>query len=262
MSLAELAFDRDRGIATVTFRRAEVMNALDVAMVRAIHASVMPLADLEGVRCVILRGEGRAFMTGGDVDAFAADFTRTAEVVGELLDSLNPAILTLRNLNAPVLASVHGAVAGAGISVMCACDLVIAAENTRFMLAYNRVGTVPDCGGTWFLPRLIGLRKAAEFMFLGNTWDAATAKDVGLINHVVPADRLAQETDALAQKLAAGATLAFGAYKRLANEAFSRSLAEQLSLERTAFQASTRTQDFRTGVTAFLAKTEPKFEGK
>jgi 2-(1,2-epoxy-1,2-dihydrophenyl)acetyl-CoA isomerase len=211
---------------------------------------------------VVLRGEGRAFVAGGDLSAFAADFEQAGAVVGEMLDNLDPVILTLRSLGAPVLASVHGAVAGAGISLMCACDLVVAAEDTRFVLAYNRVGALPDCGGTWLLPRLIGQRKAAEFMFLGDAWDAKTAKEVGLVNRVVPLDQLAQETEALAQRLASGATLAFGAYKRLANQAHDRSLAEQLPLERAAFQAATHTQDFREGVTAFLAKKNPKFEGK
>jgi 2-(1,2-epoxy-1,2-dihydrophenyl)acetyl-CoA isomerase len=262
MSLAELSFDRDSGIATVTLRRPQAMNALDVPMTRAINAAVMPLTTLEGVRCVLLRGEGRAFIAGGDLSAFAADFEQAGAVVGEMLDNLNPVILAFRNLPVPVLASVHGAVAGAGISVMSACDLVIASEDTRFVLAYNRVGAPPDCGGTWLLPRLIGLRKAAEFMFLGDTWDAATAKEVGLVNRVVPADQLAAETDALAQRLASGATLAFGAYKRLANQAHDRSLAEQLTLERSEFQAATRTNDFREGVSTFLAKKSPQFTGK
>ena len=262
MSLAELSFDRDRGIATITFRRPQFMNALDVPMTRAINEAVLPLANMEGVRCVVLRGEGRAFIAGGDLAAFAADFEQAGAVVGQLLDNLDPVIATVRNLDAPVLASVHGAVAGAGISLMCMCDLVIAAEDTRFVLAYNRVGASPDCGGTWFLPRLIGYRKAAEFMFLGETWDAATAQSLGLVNRVVPTEKLAAETDALAQRLASGATRAFGAFKKLASGAHDRPLVEQLALERAAFQAATHTDDFREGVSTFLAKKSPEFKGK
>ena len=262
MALAQLFFNEDRSIAVVTINRPDVLNAIDVPTARAIHDVVVQLPAEANLRAVILRGAGRAFVSGGDVAAFAADFDKTADVVGEMLAALNPVVLTLRSVGVPVLASVHGAVAGAGISLMCAADLVIASQDTRFMLAYNRVGAPPDCGGTWFLPRLIGQRKAAEFMYLGDIWDAATAKQAGLINVVVPADRLVQETDALAERLASGATRAFAMFKQLTNEAFDRSLPEQLALERSAFQAATRTEDFRDAVRAFLDKKPAKFHGK
>ena len=145
---------------------------------------------------------------------------------------------------------------------MCACDLVIAAADTRFVFAYGRIGASPDCGGTWLLPRLIGLRKATEFMFLGDTWDAATAYSLGLVNQVVPFDRLSAETHALAGRLASGPTLAFGAFKRLADEAYRSTLAEQLEHERSAFQALTSSGDFRDGIDSFLSKRPPHFEGR
>lgn len=260
MALAEL--QHDSGVATITVNRPEVLNAIDVPTALAIRDAVLPLSDDADVRCIVLRGAGRAFIAGGDLARFAEDFGRAGDVVDELLDALHPAIEVLASHPAPVLASVHGAVAGAGLSLMAGCDLVIAAEGTRFLVAYDRIAAAPDCGGTWFLPRRLGLRRAAEFMLLGDTWDAATAERHGLINAVVPAEALADETLRLARRLAAGPTLAYGHYKRLAAEAFSRPLPAQLEAERAAFRQATASRDFRQGVSAFLARTAPDYQGR
>ena len=262
MSLAELRLDPERGIATVTVNRPQVLNAIDVPTARAIHEAVRPLQDDPSVRCIVLRGSGRAFIAGGDLARFAEDFDRAAGVVDELLDALHPVIGILRGHDAPVLASVHGAVAGAGLSLMAACDLAVAAEGTRFLLAYDRIGASPDCGGSWFLPRLLGERRAAELMMLGETWDAETALRMGLVNRLAPAASLEALTESLAQRLAAGPTRAYGAYKRLASQAYSRPLPMQLDLEREAFKTATRSADFRTGVQAFLGRATPQFCGR
>ncbi|HSW12121.1 MAG TPA: enoyl-CoA hydratase-related protein [Solimonas sp.] len=262
MSLAQLQFDAASGIARVTVNRPQVLNALDVPTARAIHDAIRPLRGDAAVRCIVLGGAGRAFIAGGDLARFAEDFGQAANVVDELLDALHPAIEILRNHDAPVLASVHGAVAGAGLSLMAACDLAVAAEGTRFLLAYDRIGAAPDCGGSWFLPRLLGERRAAELMLLGETWDVDTALRMGLVNRVVPADDLESTTQALAQRLAAGPTRAYGVYKRLSAQAYSRPLSQQLECEREAFKAATRTADFRASVTAFLSRTTPQFSGR
>ncbi len=262
MSLAELSLDTASGIATITMKRPEVLNAIDVALARALHDAVLPLEGDDRIRCVVLRGAGRAFVAGGDLSGFAADFDAAGQVVDELLKSLHPVVETLRALDAPVIASVHGAVAGAGLSLMAACDLAIAASATRFLLAYDRIGASPDCSGTYFLPRLIGTRRAAQLMFLSETLDAEAALQAGLINRVVPADQLAAETDALARKVASGPTQAFGNYKRLVARSFDRSLSEQMEAERHAFKAATKTADFREGVSAFLARRPAQFTGK
>ena len=260
MALAETTVDAVRGIATITVNRPEVLNAIDVPTAQAIRDAVRAVpAD---ARCIVLRGAGRAFVAGGDLSRFAEDFDRAGQVVHSLLDSLHEAILALAAHRAPVLASVHGAVAGAGLSLMAGCDLVIAAEGTRFLVAYDRIGAAPDCGGTWQLPRLLGRRRANEFMLLGEQWDAATAEARGLINRVVPADQLAAETDQLAAKLASGPTGAYATWKRLANAALEQPLAVQLEQERAAFTAATRSEDFRAGVSAFLAKKPVTFTGK
>ena len=262
MALAELLRDPATGIATLIINRPEVLNALDVPTARAIAAALAPLRDDASVRCIVLRGAGRAFVAGGDLARFAEDFDAAADVADELLDALHAAIGILHGHDAPVLASVHGAVAGAGLSLMAGCDLVIAAEGTRFLLAYDRVGAAPDSGGTYFLPRVLGPRRAAGFMFLGESWDAAAALAAGLINRVVPAAQLAAETEQLAAKLASGPTRAFGQYKALAAQSHRNTLGEHLELERAAFKAATKTRDFREGVSAFLAKRPAQFRGE
>ncbi len=155
----------------------------------------------------------------------------------------------------------HGAVAGAGLSLMAGCDLAIAAEGTRFLMAYDRVAAAPDCGGTWYLPRRLGYARANEMMLLGSDWDAQQALDVGLVNRVVPAARLAEETAAMAAALGGGPTKAFGHWKRLTRSAFSNTLSTQLEAERVAFKAATRSDDFREGVSAFLGKRPARFRG-
>jgi 2-(1,2-epoxy-1,2-dihydrophenyl)acetyl-CoA isomerase len=251
----------DTGVATLTINRPEVLNALDVATARAMAAAAASLDGDASVRCIVLRGAGRAFVAGGDLGGFAQDFDAAASVTDELLDALHRVIETLRRHDAPVLASVHGAVAGAGLSLMAGCDLVIAAEGTRFLVAYDRIGAAPDCGGTYFLPRVLGTRRAAEFMFLGESWDAATALAAGLVNRIVPAAELLPETEKLAARLAGGPTRAFGMYKALVAQSQGNTLSAQLELERAAFKAATRTGDFREGVGAFLAKKSPRFQG-
>jgi 2-(1,2-epoxy-1,2-dihydrophenyl)acetyl-CoA isomerase len=262
MSLATCHVDAASGVATLTVNRPEVLNALDVPTARAICDAVTPLRERPEVRCVVLHGAGRAFIAGGDLARFADDFDQAAGVVHELLDALHPAILTLRALNAPVLGAVHGAVAGAGLSLMAACDLVIAAEGTRFVLAYDRIGASPDCGGTWFLPRLLGPRRAAELMMLSPTWDTDQALSYGLINRVVPADQLDAEAVKLAGQIAKGPTLAYGNFKRLTDASLGTDLAAQLEAERACFSAATRSADFREGVGAFLGKRPAQFTGQ
>lgn len=262
MSLAELSLDAVTGIATITINRPEVMNALNVPLAEALRDVALEIRDDARVRCVVLRGSGRAFIAGGDLASFAKDFEVADQVADKLLNALHVLVETLRNIDAPVIASVHGAVAGAGLSLMAACDLVIAAQGTRFMIAYDRIGASPDCGGTYFLPRLLGRNKAAQLMFLSETLDAEAALAAGLIYKVVAADDLETSTAELAIRLANGPTQAYGNYKRLVEKTYDRSLPEQLEAERNAFSANTRTADFREGVSAFLGKRPAQFKGR
>jgi 2-(1,2-epoxy-1,2-dihydrophenyl)acetyl-CoA isomerase len=183
-------------------------------------------------------------------------------MVKEAAGDLHHAILALRRAPMPVLASVHGAVAGAGVSLLMAADLAIAADGTKFTLAYSRIGVSPDGGATWSLPRLVGHRKALELMLLSVTFDAQAALHLGLVNWVVDPARLAAETDTIARRLAQGATAAFGETKRLVYQSADQSLAAQLDAEIDAFARCAGTRDFAEGVTAFVEKRKPSFKGE
>lgn len=262
MSNAYCEIDPLSGIATITINRPEVLNAIDVETAEALRDAVQPLAGNDSVRCILLRGEGRAFVAGGDVASFAEDFDKTAEVVDQLLNALHPVIETLHAHPAPVVCAVQGAAAGAGLSLMAGCDLVVAAEGARFLLAYNQIGASPDCGGSWYLPRILGRRRVAELMYLGAQWDTEQALSYGLINRVVPAAELDKEVASWVAKIARGPSLANAAFKRLVDQSLDTSLSEQLEAERAAFKGATQTADFEEGVTAFLEKRRPEFKGQ
>lgn len=246
------------GIATISFNRPEAMNALDVPTGHALLAICRELQVDATVRVVVLRGNGRAFGVGGDLAALQHNAAATAE---ELITCAHEAVQILAALNAPVIASLHGAVAGGSLSLSLACDLAISADTTRFNLAYANIGASCDVSGSWNLPRLVGLRNAMQIALLSDTFDAAEALRLGLVNRVVPAAELEAATQAMAQRLAAGPTLAYGRMKRLLRQSFDHTLPEQLDAERENFKASAQTADFKGAVNAFLAKQPPVFDG-
>ena len=248
-------------VATITLNRPRVMNALDGEMIRALRTACEEVERDAGVRAAVIRGAGPAFLAGGDVSVFRSNLPRMADLIRELAGELHHAILALRRAAKPVLASVHGAVAGAGVSVMASADLAVAAADATFTLAYSRIGASPDGGSTHFLPRLIGSRRALELMLLSDTIDARTAHALGLVNWVVDRDELDRETARIAERLARGATRAFGETKQLVNGAFDRTLAEQLAAEVDAFARCAVTADLAEGVTAFVEKRKPDFKG-
>lgn len=254
-------FDVRDGIARIRFNRPAALNAIDEAVARGFHDACVAVSRRTDVRVVVLSGAGRAFMAGGDVRRMRAAGAEAAALVHTLLRFINPALLILADLAQPVLASVHGAVAGGGVGIALAADLAIAADDTQFNLAYGRIGASPDIGTTWMLPRVVGLRRALEMALLCDTCDAAEALRLGLVNRVVPRAALEAETDALARRLASGATLAGGRAKRLLRGAFDATLPQQLDAERMAFTETTRTADFMEGVSAFVEKRPPRFSG-
>jgi 2-(1,2-epoxy-1,2-dihydrophenyl)acetyl-CoA isomerase len=254
-----LRYWRDGGVAHIRFNRPEVLNAIDVptadAFCRACHAAAQDPA----VRAVVVSGEGRAFIAGGDLAAVQAAPVETAQA---LIRPMHEGIAVLAAMDAPVLASLHGAVAGGGLGVALACDLAIAAEGTRFNLAYIGIGANSDCATSWALPRLVGMRKAMEIALLGDSFDAGDALRLGLVNWVVPAAALEEETLGIARRLANGPPLALGRMKRLIRESFGRDLHGQLEAEATGFAACAATADFAEGIAAFFGKRAAKFEGR
>ena len=248
-------------VATIAFNRPQVMNALDAGALLSLRAACERARDDGAVRAIVLRGNGPAFVAGGDVAWFHANLGTLPALVPGMAGALHAAIGALRDAAKPVLASVHGAVAGAGMSLMAAADLAIAAEGTRFSMAYSAIGTSPDGGGTWFLPRLVSARRAMELLMLGDPVDAATALRMGLVNRVVPAAELETETARLARRLARGPTRAFAETKALVNQAYETPLAAQLEAEAAAFARCAATRDFAEGVSAFVGKRRADFTG-
>ncbi len=260
MSPVLASFDAATGIGRLTLNRPDVLNALDVPMARAFHSAVDELTRTAGLRVIVIAGAGKVFAAGGDVPSFLAEGIDGASAVIEaLLDSLNPAIVALRQHPAPVITAVRGVAAGAGLSLAISGDVVVADEKSRFVIAYDRIGASPDCGLTWFLPRRVGRGLAFQMMFVSRTLAAHEALSHGLIDHMVPASEFDQAVAELASTIASGPTSAFGAYKRLLDGG--DGLIEQLEAERRSLIASTATSDFAEGVTAFTAKRTAKFVG-
>jgi 2-(1,2-epoxy-1,2-dihydrophenyl)acetyl-CoA isomerase len=252
----------EAGVATLSFNRPQVMNAMDGEMMIQFRAAAELLQRDDAVRVVVLRGEGPGFIAGGDVGVFHRHLAELPELIVRWGREMHFAIQALRRMSKPVLASVHGACAGAGFSILCATDLAIAAEDARFSLAYTGIGASPDGGSSYFLPRLVGYKKAMELTLLPDLFDAATAKSLGLLNWVVPAGELAAETARIAKRLASGPTHAYGEAKRLLNDSPARSMETQMEEELFAFARCARTQDFADGVAAFVEKRRPQFKGR
>lgn len=254
-----LAVQREGATVHLRLNRPDALNALDVPMARALAQATGTLAADPSVRAVVLSGAGRAFCSGGDLQRMRAD---PVPVARELIEALHEAIVLLNGLRAPVVASVHGIVAGAGVSLLLACDLAIAAEGTRFNLAYVNVGASCDGSSSWSLPRIVGLRKALEIALLGETLDAAEALRLGLVNRVVPEAELEARTHSLVQRLADGPTAALGEMKRLLRGSQQAGLREQLDAEAAAFLRCAATEDFRAGIDAFVSKRPARFVGR
>ena len=250
---------REGAVATLCFNRPGALNAIDVPMADAFLAAVRELAADGSVRAVLLSGAGKGFMAGGDLAVLRADPVQGA---ADLIGPLHEALTVLAGMDAPLVAQVHGVAAGAGLSLMLQADFVLAAEGTRFNLAYVNIGASCDVGASWALPRLVGLRRALEIAMLGDMFDAATAERMGLINRVLPAADLEREAMAFAQRLAKGPTVALGRLRRLMRTSFDRDLPAQLGAESAAFRECATSDDFKLGIDAFFAKKTPTFTGR
>jgi len=247
-------------VARITFNRPDAANALNMEMGRDLmHASIRASED-PAVRAVILTGAGKMFSGGGDLKSFAAQEDKLPAHLKEVALYLHAAISRFVRMDAPVIAAVNGSAGGAGMSLCLFADLVLAAESAKFTLAYTRAGLSPDGGSTYFLPRIIGVRRALELALTNRVLTAKEALDWGIVTKVVPDAELQAEAQTLAKQLAAGATRAFGAAKRLLHHSSSESLETQMELEAQAIADQARTRDAHEGIAAFIAKRPANFK--
>jgi 2-(1,2-epoxy-1,2-dihydrophenyl)acetyl-CoA isomerase len=248
------------GVLTLTLNRPEALNSFNIEMKESLLTGLKDAARDTNVRVVVLTGAGRAFSAGQDLKERTAP--GVADLGTELRLRYNPIVLAMRKLEKPVIGAINGVAAGAGISVALACDLRVAADNASFIEVFARVGLVPDTGSSWFLPRLVGYAKAAELSFTTDPVDAQTAERIGLVNRVVPADQLMNETNVLATRLARSAPIALGLAKRALNRALESGLEEQLEYEAQLQSIAGRSKDHQEGVAAFVEKRPANFTGE
>jgi len=261
---APLLLSREGRVATLTLNRPESLNTLDFSLMDALVDASAEVASDDTLRVVVIRGAGKHFMAGGDIRTFAgmldgesAERTRRFR---RMIARLHSAIEAFHRMPHPVIGQVQGAVAGFGLSLMNACDLVVAADNAYFASAYRAIALTADGGGSWALPRLVGMRRAMEIMLLGERFDAQQALAWGLVNKVVPLAEIDATMEAVIRSLADGPTLAIRNAKRLMRESLARSLSGQLDAEAASFAACAGTPDFLEGIAAFLEKRPPRFQ--
>ena len=263
MSYETLQLEMRDSVALLTLNRADALNALTPAMGREFRGAFSEARE-RGARAIVLTGGGRAFCAGGDL----REMRRLAEKEGRLeaffdepLHLIHGCIRIIRETPLPVVAAVNGIAVGGGCNLALACDLVLAAESAQFGQAFIKIGLTPDCGGTFILPRLIGLKRAAELLMTGDTVDAKQAAEWGMINRVVRDEELMREALSLAERLASAPTVALARIKQLLEQSATSDYNAQLDLEHKAQIQSGQTKDFREGVAAFLEKRPPKFTG-
>jgi 2-(1,2-epoxy-1,2-dihydrophenyl)acetyl-CoA isomerase len=271
MASQSVLVERDGAIATVTLNRPDKMNSLDVEVLGALHPVLEELAHDDAVRCVVLTGTGeKAFSAGGDISAMGGGglFSKGDgkqepwEAAALRLRRTMEASAWLHGMGKPTLASLNGAAAGAALSLALACDLRIAADHAVLTTAFAKIGYSGDFGGAWYLTQIVGTAKARELYFLSDRIDAQEALRLGIVNWVVPREKLRDETRTLAQRLADGPPLAYRYMKRNLNLALTAGERELLDLEAEAMIRTGTTEDFRNAAKAFFAKKTPTFEGR
>jgi 2-(1,2-epoxy-1,2-dihydrophenyl)acetyl-CoA isomerase len=257
-----LQFDVADSVATITLARPEQLNALNLRMAEELF-EVAVRCDLdEQIRTVVVTGTGRAFMAGGDLATFAAAGDQRDGLITRMATRLHGAISHLNRMDAPVIAAVNGVAAGAGMSLALSLDLAVAARSARFVMAYTRVGLTPDGGSSYFLPRLVGLRRAQELVLTNRELTAAEAQAWGIVNDVVADHQLGTSVDQLARQMASGATRTLGIAKRLMREGWNQTLESHMETEGRAIAASSMRPAGVEGINAFLEKRTPKFTGQ
>jgi 2-(1,2-epoxy-1,2-dihydrophenyl)acetyl-CoA isomerase len=261
MGYQTLIVERAGALATITLNRPDARNALDLTMRKELLAALDEVEADEAARVLILTGSGGHFCAGGDVKAMRAGRQTSAQGRARV-ELLNRMVLRLVDFPRPTIAMVDGYAVGAGTNLALCCDLVVASDRAKFGELFNKIGLVPDGGGTWLLSRLVGLARAKELIFTGDVFDAAEAARIGLVNRVVPVGELEKVTRALAEKIAAGPPAAQRLAKHMVNRAATSDLAGALDLEAYSQGLAIASDDHQEGLAAFFDKRSPKFTGR
>lgn len=259
MSFETINYNLSENVATITLNRPQSLNAFSLQQTKDFSSAIDKAVE-DKARAIVLTGAGRAFSSGGDLMGML-EMQKHGITVIEPLQLMHKTILQIRETPIPFVAAVNGFCAGAGTNFALACDVVIAAENAIFNEAFIKIGLSPDCGGSFFLPRVVGEKIAAELMMTGDSIDAKRAVELGMINRLVSAETLLEEATAFAKKLALQPTAIIGRIKRMMNASFSNDLTAQLDLEEACQIESGSSANFREGVQAFFEKRNPNFSG-
>jgi 2-(1,2-epoxy-1,2-dihydrophenyl)acetyl-CoA isomerase len=258
-----ITYEANQGVATITLNRPDVLNSFNIPMAAELQDALRLAAEDDAIRAVLLTGAGRAFCAGQDLAEAAPTDGSPAPPIAEIVRrTYNPTVRAIRALEKPVVCAVNGVAAGAGANLALSCDVVLAADTASFVQAFSKIGLIPDTGGTFFLPRLVGLARATALAFFGDKLSAADAHAMGMIYRVVDAPRLLDEARTVAQRLATLPTRGLGLTKRAFNQSLANDLDAQLEVEAELQAEAASTADFAEGVRAFLEKRKPSFAGR
>lgn len=258
--MEHILFDIIHGVGRITFNRPQVFNSMHHAMRQEILAALDACALNEEVRAVYITGSGRAFCAGEDLqEVVSPDGPSLNEIIST---GYNPMVSKIRKMPKPVICAVNGVAAGAGANIALACDITVAAQSASFTQAFSKIGLIPDSGGTWTLPRLVGMQRAAALMMLSDKISALTAAEMGMIWQVLPDENFMEESLKIAETLAVMPTQAMALTKQALNQSFSNDFEKQLLAEDQLQTEAGGTHDYQEGVAAFLAKRKPVFTGK
>jgi 2-(1,2-epoxy-1,2-dihydrophenyl)acetyl-CoA isomerase len=262
MGFNTIEFDTNEGVATLTLNRPKALNSFTGEMHTEIREVMQQVTDDKNIRCLVITGAGRGFCAGQDLaDRAMSGDSGVPDVGKSVEENYNPLIRHIMNLPKPVICAVNGVAAGAGASIALACDIVLAARSASFIQIFCKIGLIPDSGGTWNLPRAVGMARARGLALLGDRLPAETAEEWGLIWKCVDDDKLREEAKKMADHFASQPTVALGRIKKLLNASSSNTLNEQLHLELKAMQELGQSADYHEGVAAFVEKRSPVFRG-
>jgi 2-(1,2-epoxy-1,2-dihydrophenyl)acetyl-CoA isomerase len=263
MTFESIKYQVNKGVGVLTLNRPETLNSFTAQMHEEVRQAMKDVRTNKAVRCLVITGEGRGFCAGQDLNDRSVKATDELPDLGESVEkNYNPLIRSIMTMDKPVLCAVNGVAAGAGASIALACDIVLAARSAKFVQVFCKIGLVPDSGGTFNLPRTVGLARAKGLALLGDKLSAEKAESWGMIWQCVDDDKLMDETLALAEHLATQPTKGLAMIKKLLNESLSNPLHQQLELEKEAMRSLGLTSDYREGVSAFMEKRLPNFTGE